>query len=59
MCAMRSNIIGLSFSWKAGTGYYVPVRGPAGCQHLECDEVLRRLRPVLEDASIGKVGHTF
>ena len=27
--AMRSDLIGMSFSWQHGTGYYLPVRGPA------------------------------
>lgn len=57
--AMRSNLIGMSFSWKEGTGYYVPVRGPAGCAMLPCERVMEALRPVLEDESIKKVGHNI
>jgi DNA polymerase-1 len=57
--AMTSQLIGLSFSWQAETGYYVPVKGPAGCEHLECDRVLRDLRPILEDPRIEKVGHNL
>jgi DNA polymerase I len=57
--AMRSNLVGLSFSWKEGTGYYVPVKGPAGCSVLHCDRVLAALKPILEDASVGKVGHNI
>src|SRR3954469_4279664 len=38
--AMNSNLIGMSFSWKEATGYYVPVKGPAGCEHLPCEKVL-------------------
>lgn len=55
--AMRSNLIGMSFSWRAGTGYYVPVRGPSGSSFLPPDAVLPRLKPILENASIGKIGH--
>ena len=57
--AMRSNMVGMSFSWKEGTGYYVPVKGPTGCSVLHCDKVLAALKPVLEDAAIGKVGHNI
>ncbi len=57
--AMQSNLIGMSFSWEKGSGYYVPVRGPEGCQHLACDRVLEALRPILEDEKIRKVGHNL
>src|SRR3954468_22543624 len=57
--AMNSNLIGLSFSWKEGTGFYVPVRGPAGCEHLPCEKVLAALKGVLEDPKIGKIGHNI
>lgn len=57
--AMSSNVIGMSFSWKEGTGYYVPVRGPAGCRVLDCAKVIEELRPVLEDAAVGKIGHNI
>jgi DNA polymerase-1 len=57
--AMRSNLIGMSFSWGEGTGFYVPVRGPAGCEYLECDRVLREIKPILEDSQFEKVGHNI
>jgi DNA polymerase I len=57
--AMNSDLIGMSFSWKEGQGFYVPVRGPAGCQTLECERVLRDLKPILEDERIQKVGHNI
>lgn len=57
--ALRSNLIGMSFSWKEGTGYYVPVRGPAGCQFLPCESIFPALRPILEDDSIKKIGHNI
>ena len=55
--AMSVDLVGLSFSSKEGTGYYVPVRGPAGCSVLHCDRVLATLKPILEDEKIGKIGH--
>ncbi|MCC6422852.1 MAG: DNA polymerase I [Phycisphaerales bacterium] len=57
--AMNSNMIGMSFSWKHGQGFYIPVRGPAGSEHLECQRVLRDIKPILEDSSIKKVGHNL
>ena len=52
-------LVGMSFSWKHGTGYYVPTRGPAGCKLVDCDRVLRELKPILEDPKINKVGHNL
>jgi DNA polymerase-1 len=57
--AMASNLIGMSFSWEAGTGYYVPVCGPPGSQVLKCERVVEALRPTLEDPSVRKVGHNI
>ena len=57
--AMKSNMIGMSFSWAAGTGYYVPVAGPVGCTHLPLERVLRDLKPVLENPKVAKVGHNI
>lgn len=57
--AMQSNLIGMSFAWEKGCGYYVPVKGPAGCEHLACERVLKELKPILEDPQIKKVGHNL
>jgi DNA polymerase-1 len=57
--AMEHPLIGLSFSWKHGTGYYLPVTGPAGCKLLDCAKTLECLRPILEDPTIKKVGHNL
>jgi DNA polymerase-1 len=57
--AMRSNIIGMSFSWEKGVGYYIPVRGPEGQQHLPIDLVLPPIKGILEDPTIAKVGHNI
>ncbi len=57
--AMQSPLVGMSFSWKHGHGYYVPTKGPMGCKLVECDRVLRELKPILEDPKIQKVGHNL
>lgn len=56
---ISTNLVGLSMSWKPGTGYYIPVRCPAGSQALDCDKALAALKPFLEDPSIKKVGHNI
>jgi DNA polymerase-1 len=57
--AMRSNLVGMSFSWEKGKGYYVPVRAPEGQMHLPIDRVLPALKPILQDPKIAKVGHNI
>ncbi len=72
---MRAELVGLSFSWRDGEAFYVPVNkdppifgGEAerareagslfasGPKSGDTREVLRRLKPVLADASIEKTG---
>ena len=50
-----AELVGLSFSWKAGTGYYVPLRSATG-DTLPLELVIEKLGPALADASIKKVG---
>jgi len=57
--ANEADLVGLSFSFAAGAGYYVPVRGPMGSTYVSEADVLRVLQPILEDESVGKVGHNI
>jgi DNA polymerase-1 len=57
--AMNSNLVGMSFSWAKGEGYYVPVKGPEGQAHQTLDSVLAAIKPILEDATVQKVGHNI
>jgi DNA polymerase-1 len=57
--AMRSNLVGMSFSWHERAGYYIPVKGPFGAPLLQRDKVLAALKPILEDPAIHKVGHNI
>jgi len=57
--AMRSNAVGMSFSWKHGGGFYIPIRGPAGSVHLSPQRVLDAVRGVLEAPEIAKFGHNI
>jgi DNA polymerase-1 len=55
---LRAELVGLSFSAHAGSGSYVPVRSPeGGGEGLELADTLDKLRPLLEDPAVGKVGH--
>ena len=55
---MTAGLVGLSFSWKAGEAYYVPVGHIAGSQ-LSVATVLDVLGPILQSPEIGKVGHNI
>jgi len=54
--ARQAEIVGYSFCWTPGVAYYLPVRAPAGETVLDPQLVLEKLRPVLENPNIGKVG---
>jgi DNA polymerase-1 len=57
--AMRSRLVGMSFSWEHATGYYVPVCGPSGTEILPCEHILAELKPILEDPAVKKLGHNI
>ncbi|MEK7711259.1 MAG: DNA polymerase I [Planctomycetota bacterium] len=50
-----SDVVGMSFSWKAGEAYYIAVRSMMGAT-LPVEAVAAQLKPVFEDASVAKVG---
>ena len=56
---LRSGLVGLSFSWRAGEAYYVPLRGPIGFRVLDPDLVLKGLGPILADPAVEKVGQNL
>ncbi|HOZ46016.1 MAG TPA: DNA polymerase I [Candidatus Hydrogenedentes bacterium] len=72
---MRAELVGVSLSCRAETGYYLPVgHAPEALMRRETPddlfpseviaplpktEALEILRPLLEDPSIGKVGHNI
>jgi DNA polymerase-1 len=56
---MQAQICGLSFSTKAGAGWYVPVRSCSPGEHLDEKTVLEGVRPILEDAGKPKLGHNI
>ena len=73
--AMRATLVGVSLSCRERTGYYIPVghRPDALCRRehpddlfatetlepVPRDKALDRLRALLEDPAVGKVGHNI
>jgi DNA polymerase I len=58
---MRAEIVGVSFSVEPGVAGYVPLKHIyAGApEQLDRERVLAALKPLLEDATRGKVGHNL
>ena len=54
-----AEIVGLSAAWNDHEGWYLPLRAPAGQNHLDARSTLDALRPILEDPSIEKVGQNL
>ena len=56
--SMQAELVGLSFSVQAGSAFYIPVAHnyPGVPQQLERDLVIEKLRPLLQDATLPKVG---
>ncbi|MEO7890817.1 MAG: DNA polymerase I [Vicinamibacterales bacterium] len=57
--AIRADIIGIAVAWKPGTAAYIPIghSGLTDQPNMPDREVFARLRAVLEDSSVAKVGH--
>jgi DNA polymerase-1 len=55
---MRATIVGISFSVEPGEAAYVPLahEGPDAPEQLPLDEVLKRMKPWLEDPARHKLG---
>jgi DNA polymerase-1 len=56
---MEAEIVGISLSVESGKAAYIPLTHdyPGAPEQLDRDEVLRKLRPWLEDPAQKKVGH--
>jgi DNA polymerase-1 len=54
-----AEIVGYSLAWKEDESWYVPVRAPAGECRLDPKQTAERLRPVLENPAIEKVGQNL
>ena len=58
---MRARIVGVSFCVDAGQAAYLPLAhsGPDQPEQLDRDQVLERLRPILEDVDRHKLGQNL
>lgn len=58
---MDAEVVGLSFSVKAGEAAYLPVAHDYmdAPEQLDRDSVLTQLRPLLENRNVAKVGHNL
>ena len=56
--AVDCELVGLSFSWEEGKGWYLALRSNKG-DTLDPDAALKALKPILEDPAIGKCGQNI
>ena len=56
---LQAQIVGISFSWQAKEAYYLPLMTPNGIEHLDANTVLPKIRTVLEDENIKKIGQNI
>ena len=53
--ALETDIVGISFSWQKGIGYYLPIKN----NKLAHEKSFEILRPFFESTEIIKVGHNI
>ena len=58
---MQAQIVGVSFAVKVGQAAYIPLmhQDPEGGKQLDRDDVLEKLKPLLEDPKQAKVGQNL
>ena len=54
----NTNLIGISLSTKIGKACYIPI-GHKTKKNIDKDKVLKKLKPLLEDSSIKKIGQNI
>lgn len=55
---MTAELVGMSFCWQEAKAYYLPVGHHEGTQ-IPLEQALDKLRPILENPKIGKIGHNI
>jgi len=58
----NADLLGISFSWKEQTGYYIPLSYSESLYSLalpKVEDILKILKPVLENSKIPKVGQNI
>lgn len=56
---LRAELVGLSFCWKPGAAFYLPVKGPLGSRVLDPHTVLEALAPIFKDPTREIVGQNL
>jgi DNA polymerase-1 len=56
---LDANLCGISISLAPKTGVYIPTCSPDPSQHMNTQTVIEKMRPVLEDPKIRKIGHNL
>ena len=56
---VEAELVGMSVSWAARTGYYLAFRAPEGTPTLDRRGALEALRPTLEDEGVAKIGQNL
>ncbi len=54
----QANLVGISFSTKIGKACYIPIGHTEG-KNLEEKKVIKKIKPILEDKSIKKIGQNI
>ena len=54
----QAELVGISISTKIGKASYIPI-GHKSKSYLKKDDVLKKLKPILEDSSIKKIGQNI
>jgi DNA polymerase-1 len=57
--AMRSDLVGISFSWQPHQAFYLPVKAPLGSNCLDIAVVREKLAPILADENVKKIGQNI
>lgn len=55
----QADIVGYAISWTPTIAYYIAVRTPRGQSSLNPKDILERLRPIIEDPAVGKIGQNL
>lgn len=55
----EAELVGVAVGWAEGEAAYVPVRGPEADRVLPVELVLEKLRPILEDPAVAKIGQNL
>jgi DNA polymerase-1 len=56
---MRAEMVGISFAFQEHEAFYIPVAHKNVERQVEREELLQELKPLLEDASLKKIGQNI